>query len=276
MKKKRRATRRKRGGLTAKNADRHDLYQRSVQDAEMEADFIELTFRRMTGRKAKRLREDFCGTALLCAEWARRGEDRFATGVDLDARTLSWGEAHNLAPLGDARARVTIVKGNVLDPAGSRFDVICAYNFSYWIFKERATMLRYFRRVHRSLARGGAFFLDTYGGSEAQVTLTERRRIKGGFRYVWEQHSVNPIDSSIVNYIHFEFPDGSRLRRAFRYDWRLWTMRELSELLEEAGFSRSVVYWETDAAHGKGSGVLRPRKKSENHKAWLAYIVATK
>ncbi len=26
------------------------------------------------------------------------------------------------------------------------------------------------------------------------------------------------------------------LRRAFRYDWRLWTIPELAEMLEEAGF----------------------------------------
>ena len=31
-------------------------------------------------------------------------------------------------------------------------------------------------------------------------------------------------------------PVSQVLRRAFRYDWRLWTIPELAEMLKEAGF----------------------------------------
>ncbi len=48
--------------LTARTADRHELYQLSVQNVESEIDFVDAEFERLRGRKAVRLREDFCGT----------------------------------------------------------------------------------------------------------------------------------------------------------------------------------------------------------------------
>ena len=60
--------RKKKPALTARTADKQVLYQESVQDTETEASFLARTFDKMRGRPAKSLREDFCGTALLCAE----------------------------------------------------------------------------------------------------------------------------------------------------------------------------------------------------------------
>jgi hypothetical protein len=53
--------------LSARNADRHSLYQQSVQAPEYEVRFLDKIFRRHTGRKLLQLREDFCGTAYLCS-----------------------------------------------------------------------------------------------------------------------------------------------------------------------------------------------------------------
>ena len=44
-------------------ADRHLLYEDSVQCAEAELDFVDGEFRRLRGRQGHVLREDFCGTA---------------------------------------------------------------------------------------------------------------------------------------------------------------------------------------------------------------------
>jgi hypothetical protein len=141
-------------------------------------------------------------------------------------------------------------------------------------------MRAYFKGVHASLNREGLLVLDAYGGpysmegmSESEV---ERTKIKGGFTYVWDQHRVDAIDHSVVNYIHFEFKDGSKLERAFTYHWRFWTLPELRELLAEAGFSRSHVYWEDEDEEGEGTGVYRARKRADNAGAWVAYIVAEK
>ncbi|MEM9374243.1 MAG: class I SAM-dependent methyltransferase, partial [Planctomycetota bacterium] len=47
----------KNGGLTAATADRHELYQFSVQNVETEIDFVDAEFERLRGRKAELLRE---------------------------------------------------------------------------------------------------------------------------------------------------------------------------------------------------------------------------
>ena len=47
---------------------------------------------------AKSLKEDFCGTAILSAEWVRTRPDNIAVGVDLHEPTLKWAEENNLAP----------------------------------------------------------------------------------------------------------------------------------------------------------------------------------
>ena len=92
--------------------------------------------------------------------------------------------------------------------------------------------------------------------------MQEKRPINNGrFTYVWDQHSYDPITGSAVCKIHFHFPDGSKIRDAFTYHWRLWTLPELRELLAEAGFARSTVYWEgTDEETGEGDGDFQPRE----------------
>ncbi len=258
--------------LTARNADRHHLYQRSVQDADWEGRFLARTFERIAGRKAVSLREDFCGTALFSARWVVKG-NRTAVGVDLDREVLAWGAEHNLAPLGERASAVRLLRQDVRAPCRGRFDVTAALNFSYFVFRTREDLRTYFAGVRRSMAKDGIFMLDAYGGYQSWRPLTERRKLTG-FTYVWEQASVDPIDHSVVNHIHFEFTNGSRLRRAFTYQWRLWTLPEIRELLAEAGFSRSTVYWEDHDADGFGTDTFRPRAHVAQEPAWVAYIVA--
>jgi hypothetical protein len=65
--------------------------------------------------------------------------------------------------------------------------------------------------------------------------------------------------------------DGTVIRDAFTYDWRLWTIPEVLELLEEAGFSKSVVFWEKEI-DGEGTGEYVPTEKGTNDYSWCAYI----
>ena len=109
---------------TANTADRHVLYERSVQDPDAEIAFIDRVFRSISGRKPQSLREDFCGTALLCARWIERHPDRTATGVDLDSRVLRWSREHHLARLNEPGRRVVLLQQDVRAPSGQRFDVI--------------------------------------------------------------------------------------------------------------------------------------------------------
>ena len=76
-------------------------------------------------------------------------------------------------------------------------------------------------------------------------------------------------------HIHFKFPDGSRIRRAFSYAWRLWSLPEIREVLSEAGFTRSTVYWQgTNEESGEGNGVFEPTEQGEADASWIVYLVA--
>jgi SAM-dependent methyltransferase len=261
--------------FTARNADRHRLYEMAVQDPGVEVDRLGRIFRSRTGRPALALREDFCGTANLCTAWVRSRGDRTATGLDLDRETLEWGRWNNLAPLGDDAWRITLRNQDVRDPVPERFDIAAGLNFSYSIFKTRDDLRRYFRSVYDSLTSDGMLFIDVLGGWEAQQEIEEERR-EDGFTYVWEQRDFNPIDNTMTTYIHFRFDDGSEMRRAFRYDWRLWQVVELREVMAEAGFDEIDVYWEDEDEDRNDLGTFRRRKRAPNDPGWNCYVVGKK
>lgn len=266
---------RRRAVTQAGRADRYDLYQKSVQDVVWEMQFVEQVFRERRGRTPLRLREDFCGTALAACEWVRRDRRHKAIGVDLDATVLAWGRQHNLTKLTpSAVKRLTLLEADVLTVDTPPVDLLLAFNFSYWVFKQRATLREYFRRVRRSLAADGVFMLDAYGGYDAFRQMRERQDF-GRYVYIWEQAEYEPISGTATCHIHFAFPDGSRLKRAFSYHWRLWTLPELRELLLEAGFANVIVYLEgTDKKTGEGNAVFAPAERGKADAAWIAYLVA--
>ncbi len=260
----------------ASKADRHVLYEDSVQCVEAEIDFVDDTFKQLRNRKARLLREDFCGTANTSCEWVRRRKRNRAIGVDLDAEVQNWGRKHHLSKLGRAQKHVTLLTENVLEVQTEPVDIVLAMNFSYWIFKERALLRRYFRSVYESLVEDGIFFLDAYGGSDAHREMRERTEYDD-FTYVWDQASFDPITGDIVCKIHFSFPDGSRMKNAFTYDWRLWTLPEIREILLEAGFERVTVYWQGDDEDSdEGNGEFEPAEHGEADDAWIVYISAQK
>jgi hypothetical protein len=266
---------RKQRATLASSADRHSLYQEAVQCVEAEIDFVDDTFLHLRGRKASVLREDFCGTANTACEWVLRRRGNRAIGVDLDAEVQAWGLEHNAARLAPAACRrLTLIEGDVLKARTEPVDVVLAMNFSYWIFRDRRTMRRYFRRVRESLVEDGIFFLDAYGGYESYRECRERTPNEG-FTYIWDQAAYNPIDGEMTCHIHFSFPDGSRIKRAFTYHWRMWTLPEIREILVEAGFRRVTVYWEgTDEETGEGNGEFEPAERGDADPAWIAYISA--
>lgn len=267
-------SRRRSGPLTARSADKYELYQAAVQNADLEIEFMDRVYRSRFERRPQSLREDFCGTALVASAWVRSHASRTAVGLDLDPRVLGWGLRRNVLPLGTRAKRVRLLARDVRKPGRETFDAINAFNFSYWIFKTREELRAYFRTVHRSLKREGIFFLDAYGGWEAQEPLLEPRRVHGGFVYVWDQDKFDPITHRVVNHIHFEFKDGSKLEKAFSYDWRYWTLPELQELLSEAGFSDVEVHWDVSRDANRDS--YRRKTRADNQPGWLAYLVAVR
>lgn len=266
---------RPRGRTQAQRADRYVLYQEAVQDPEGDVPRLLRMYDRHFARAPMRLREDFCGSALLACAWVRHRRHHEATGIDLDPEPLAWGREHNLVRLDpEQQRRVRLVQDDVLQARVGPADVIAAFNFSYSVFKQRSQLLRYFRRARAGLAPEGIFVLDVYGGPEAQERRAETREYDG-FDYVWDQDLFDPISHHTRCLIHFEFRDGSRLRRAFEYDWRLWMLPELRDVLQEAGFDAVEVYWE-GTERGEPNGVFRVRKHAEDDPAWVAYVVGVK
>lgn len=264
----------------AGQADRHQLYELSVQCSEAEVDFVLDTFKALRGRPPALVREDFCGTANVCCEWVRRNKKLHAIGIDLDAEVLDWGQKHNLSKLKkDQRKRVHLLQENVLDAQTDPPDIVCAMNFSYWLLKNRDELKQYFTSVLHALKADGIFFLDAYGGYDSFRELEEEREveIEDGDRvtYVWEQASFNPITHDVTCHIHFLFDDESRLDKAFTYEWRLWVLPEIQDLLEEVGF-RVTVYWQGWGEDGEADGEFEPATDGDADAGWICYVVAEK
>jgi hypothetical protein len=268
------------GNCTADAADRHLLYQQSVQDVEAEIDFVEETWSELRQRPAVFLREDFCGTANTACEWVSRDESHHAVGVDLDREVLEWGRLYKLAEMDEEQSeRIELLNEDVLQTRPGLADIILAMNFSYFLFLTRDDLREYFANVLDGLVSDGILFLDAYGGYEAPMVLTEPRECEdedgNEFTYIWEQAAFNPIDSCMTCHIHFEFPDKSRMDKAFSYHWRLWTLPEIREILYEAGFLTVDIYWEgTDEEKNEGNGIYTPSEIGDADPGWVCYIVA--
>jgi SAM-dependent methyltransferase len=263
------------------------LYEAAVQGVDYDLDLFERVYRMLRGGGFTRFREDFCGTAALACRWVERGRDHRAWAVDVDRSVLDWARRHRLPRLGDRAARVTIVHRDVRAVTRPQVDLVAALNFSYWVFHERAELVRYFEGVRQSLAPDGLFVANAFGGSEAMGKLVERRRIAPSvgidgrrvpaFNYEWEQESFNPIDHRLVCHIHFGLADGSRIRRAFTYDWRMWTLPEIGDALKDAGFRGVEFYVEGwDDEHNRSDEIYRRRRRFENQEGWLACVVGVR
>ncbi len=265
--------------------DRLLLYSAAVQSADADIDFMKRVFRKRNTRSFRSMREDFCGSALLACEWVRRAPENRALGVDFDRETLEWSRRHYVPRIGEAASRLDLVEGDVLEIRGPRVDVVTALNFSYMTFKERSVLLDYFKKTRRRLNSDGLFILDILGGGETCGELVESRHLLASvafdgtrlprFTYTWEQAGFNAINHHLVCHIHFKMRGRRPIRRAFSYDWRLWTLPELRDLLHEAGFSDVEVYldgWDDEA--DEADGIFRLKNRFENQASWIAYVVA--
>lgn len=261
----------------SKRPDKYELYSKAVQAPDFEVDFFNRVYRKHRGAKPTLLREDFCGTAQVCCEWVKRKADRQAIGVDLDPEPLDWCRAKLLPELSERqRERIELREDDVRKHHGDNADVLAAQNFSFFCFKTRDELRGYFEAARANLADDGLMVLDMMGGAETFKEEQEDRTRKDGFTYVWEEKRFDPITHHCKFAIHFKLPGRKEWRNVFQYEWRLWTMPEVRELLIEAGFVETIVYWEGTTADGEGDSKFRPRKRAAADPAWIAYVVALK
>lgn len=219
-------------------------------------------FRDLKGRTPYLLREDFCGTFAVCCEWVKLGPRYTAHGRDMDPEPTRYGSTHYLPKLSAAqRGRVKISNQDVLEPGRPPCDLLMAMNFSYGIFKERGILKRYFMNCFKSLRPGGVMALDAFGGAGMQKANKETTK-HAGFTYYWEQLDFDPLTNTARCAMHFKPKGRKKVKNVFTYDFRIWSLMELRELLAEAGFRKTHVYWEK-------SGTARDN-------IWIALILAEK
>ncbi len=264
------------GAAGLKPFDKYDYYHRSVQAPDTDVEFLRDTYKEIRGSLPAVMREDFCGTFAVCCEWVKLGPKFQAHGVDLDPEPIEYGKSRNMEDLTLAqKARIELHWANVLESGLPRADVVCALNFSYYIFKQRSTMLTYFKNALATLNPNGLFVIDCFGGSrcfEANEEETEHRT----HTYYWDQVSFDPVTNEAMFYIHFKPKGQKKIEKVFTYDWRMWTIPELRELMNEAGFQKTFVYWEGTTRNGEGDGNFKQTEKGEECEAWIAYVVGAK
>ncbi len=259
--------------------EKYFLYEASVQNPEADILFINKVYKSKYQKLPKVLREDFCGTGKLLCEWVSQGDDYRSYGIDLDPEPMNYGKKFHWAMLNDGeKNRAQYIHGNVLDPAAypKQADVVVAFNFSYYFFKERNELLKYFKAVFESLKNSeSAFFIDLFGGTEARKVATENVKHKK-HTYYWDCEKYNPLTAECFYSIHFKVHDKNTIyKRVFSYDWRMWDTRELIDLLQDAGFKNVYTFWEGVDGQGFGNGVFKETKLAENCESWVTYLCAT-
>ena len=176
----------------------------------------------------------------------------------------------------DELSRLKLIKGDSLTKQTAKVDCVSAFNFSYWVFKKRSELVKYFKNAYKNLNKNGLLMLDAFGGYEAHQELEEKTQYKN-FTYCWDQSRFNPITNELTCYIHFEFKDGSSIKKAFEYNWRLWSLPEIKECLLEAGFKSSEIYMQGwDDEKEEETEEFSKMTSCDADPGWIAYIIASK
>jgi len=262
------------------NFDKYKYYMASVQSPEEDMNFVNQAFREARGEKAVAniLREDFCGTFANCTAWVKQSDEKVAYGIDLDPEPLAWGDKHHFIPLSSGqKERLKVIQGDVLSPDLPFADAICALNFSYFLFKQRQELKRYFTNCLKTLNKDGILVLDCFGGSSCSEPNEEETEYEDeGYSYFWDQDSFDPLNNYAQFHIHFKLDGEPKREKVFSYDWRMWSVPELRDLLLECGFSKVNTYWEGTTEDGEGDGEYNIAETGDDCESWVSYLVALK
>jgi hypothetical protein len=264
-----------------KTEDKHALYLASVQDPLGDVERISLIYREIFSKDAKHFREDFSGTFALSCCWVQSQNNRTAIAIDIDNETVQYGQKNYLANMQtDEQKRMDVRVGDAICKT-KPVDVIATFNFSYCLIHQRKNLLEYFKNCHASLNQQGMLIMDIFGGSDSEIPEVQIREIDNNdsispFTFEFERKTFNPISRQAHYGIHFKYPDGTELLNSFTYHFRMWSICEIRDLLEEAGFSKSLIYWEGFDEDGFGNGEFSQTDEEENTLNWNAYIVGVK
>lgn len=259
--------------------DIYEYYRLGVQSPDSDAALFKTMYRDLTGQELLTLGEDFCGTFAISCEWVKLDPKHKSVGVDLSEEPLEYGRKNYLAALSpDQQSRLQVINSNVLNPELPKVDCIAALNFSFFIFKTRAELRSYFENCYRRLPEGGVFICDCFGGPDSFQSIEEETEVEGSedFSVFWDQEWFDPINNLTQYYLHFQPKGDKKYERVFSYNWRMWSIPEIREIMIEAGFKKTYVYWE-GTEDGKGDGeFVQMDKTTEDCDSWIVMIAAQK
>jgi hypothetical protein len=280
-----------------------ELYRWAVQDPETHAEVLRIMYERVRpGHSAVTLREDFSGTSAESVAWVALNPNRRAVCVDLDGPTVAWAAKRASRILGPHASRVRMVTGDAMmvkPPEVAEADIISVLNFSVLYLRERAVLGAYLKHARECLAERGILVMNVFGGAEAVKPgttshwITPAPRLAGEasppppppFGYHWEVRSFEAATGRMDCRIHFELAakgpgmPPTFVRDAFRYEWKLWTLGELTQACREAGFARVEVWRHTYDASKGAAGVFLGAVDAAvvaELPSWTAYVVAAR
>lgn len=266
---------------------KYELYEAAVQDPEDQVKCFDFMYSDINNRLAQKLREDFCGTYSISTNWVKQRSTNSALAIDYDPEPLEQGKERHFSTLSmDQKERLKAIQEDVRNVKDPKSDIIAACNFSFYIFKKRQELVEYFKSSLESLDDDGILALEMVGGPGfIETPMKEQRTVKYEhgekkgkvwFRYFWDQHEYNPIQRNGLYSISFKLASGERFNNVFEYDWRIWTIPEVREALEDAGFSKSYVYWEIEDDDGDPTGEYEAVEEADNDDTWICYVVGKK
>ena len=226
----------------------YDLYTSAFQKPAKDMRFLADSFGDRFGKAPRSLREDFCGSFANSLEWLRIHRDNTATGIDVDDDLIRYGRSFLEKASRNIQQRFTLIHGDVSSIELPSADVVATLNSSFCEIRDRARLKHYLSECSMTLANPGLLALELYCGAEAQTVGCDEISV-GEFTTIWEQAEFDPVTNYCLNHIHFRFKDGSKIERAFSYEWRLWSPAECIDILDEVGFKTVTTKVKTDV-HG--------------------------
>ncbi|MEM1523655.1 MAG: methyltransferase domain-containing protein [Thermofilaceae archaeon] len=218
----------------------------SHRDVAAEVDFLERMFREHSRVEVKRVLDVGCGTGIHSVELARRGYT--VLGVDLSEAMISQAKAKTAGlenvsfMVADARRLELPCK---FDAAIAMYGVI-----SYFTSDEDA--LSFLRSVRGVLREGGCFIFDTWnalGVLEKRVYyetpsthFRKRENMLAVKEELWRIDVLDQVASANISWSVIDLKSGFVDVRSFELKLRLFTIRELKHLLNDAGFDIAAMF----------------------------------
>lgn len=220
--------------------EKHFLYQKNVQNPKKEIEVFRKKYKNIFKKLPTKFREDFCGTGQLCCEWVKCNVSNTAVGIDYDLDTIDFGIENNVKNLSSGQERVKLIHQNVLSPydKNEKFHIICSMNYSHFILHKRLDLVQYFKNVKANLNSKGLFIFDFFGGAHV---YDYHKHTNSNDCYRYSSEPINILNNVTLISLNFK-NEKNKFVPLFDYSFRMYSLIELKEALEDAGFNQFKIF----------------------------------